>query len=115
VLGANLVAFKCNGQPRGMPSPPPHFPSSVPGIEFPRGKLGQVTKGNMRPLKEWSSQLGLSRKCVDAMRWKDMVICYNDRTNNTIADLRDDGVVNSSVKGGTTTNERTNERRWLFL
>jgi hypothetical protein len=32
------------------------------------------------------------------MRWKDMVICYNDRTNNTIADLRDDGVVNSSVK-----------------
>jgi hypothetical protein len=28
---------------------------------------------------------------------------------------RDDGVVNSSVKRGTTTNERTNERRWLFL
>ena len=83
---------------RVRPRPTPHFPSSVPGIEFPRGKLGQVTKANMRPLKEWSSPLGLSRKCVDAMRWKDMVICYNDRTNNTIADLRDDGVVNSSVK-----------------
>ena len=39
--------------------------------------------------------MGLSRKCVDAMRWKDMVVCYNDHTNNTIAKLRDGG----SVKG----------------
>jgi hypothetical protein len=82
----------CSSPSASTPAP---APVTVSGIGVPRGQLGWVTSENRRPLKDWLVSMGLSRKCVDAMRWKDMVVCYNDHTNNTIAKLRDGG----SVKG----------------
>jgi hypothetical protein len=75
------------------PSASTPAPVTVSGIGVPRGQLGWVTSENRRPLKDWLLSMGVSRKCVDAMRWKDMVVCYNDDTNNTIAKLRDGGYV----------------------
>jgi hypothetical protein len=87
----------CSHQENNFSSPSASMPApgTVSGIGVPRGQLGWVTSENRRPLKDWLVSMGLSRKCVDAMRWKDMIVCYNDDTNDTIAKLRDCG----SVKG----------------
>jgi hypothetical protein len=63
-------------------------PASIPGIAVPRGQLGWITPNNEQPLRNWLVSMGLSRHSVDAMRWKAMIECFNDRSNAMIESLK---------------------------
>jgi hypothetical protein len=59
----------------------------VNGLDIPRGLLGTISPEHLSAFREWLNDMGLSKHCVNGLRYSAMIECYNDRTNTLIKSL----------------------------